>query len=398
MKKFGACRGVGLCAVLLAAGCTEDPIPSQWAALGVSVDGAEPWPRFLPSVAMDPSSDRPVVSLHERTSEFGSVVRVKAWSGSAWEELGPTPGAGSPQGSSIAVGGDGTVWLACIEEDVDAASRQRFFVARWAGSGWETLGGDLGVTASSDPSIALDRAGSPWLAWSERGASSDVRVQRWDGSAWVTVGADTLDPGLQFEDRSPALTMGASDAPVLVWDSTPSGSTSSAVVVKRWDGAAWTLLGQLDGGAAGHQRAPSAAFAPGGTELFVTYRARGGVDAEGTADHDVHVERWDGAAWSAVGGTFDEGADSNVEATSIVVDVLGRPVVAWAQEGEGSSDVRVARWNGTAWDPLEGALDVASNAFDPSITVDAAGVPLVVWHDNPKGVAHVEARRWTGAM
>ncbi|WP_147448955.1 Ig-like domain-containing protein [Corallococcus terminator] len=91
--------------------------------------------------------------------------------------------------------------------------------------------------------------------------------------------------------------------------------------------------------------------------------------------------------------------DSDVEAFSFQLDSAGNPLVAWVEAD--ATGVHVERWNGTVWqalgNPLKGAAG-EPNATDCVLQLDSAGTPLVAW-TQPKldGSHEVQVRLWDGS-
>jgi hypothetical protein len=394
----------------VACGAPGDAGPVDWERLGEFVDAGETnLEPYLLSIAVDPTTDHPVVSLQDDPGPSGNLVRVTRWSGTAWEVLGPSPaelgvaGTVATRASDVAVGADGTVWLLWMENDLRRRDSQNLHVARWSGSAWEVVGGNLVIypiiedlDPSNDvrsPTIVLDPSGAAWVAWVESpgdGASLDLQLKRWDGAAWI----DELGGALASDNEDYDVRLGFDDLgrPILVWETVDVGTTSSVVVVARKEGGAWERLGALNGGEVGYQRAPDLAVAPGGVDLYVSYRggAAGGAD--------LFVDHWDGEQWVDAGVAVEDGAGVNVGTASVTVDALGRPVVAWSQQLDGQTGIFVKRRGGDGWELLEGELDgPKGNNFAPVIAVDSANAPIVVWDDGSAGDRHAVARRWTGA-
>ncbi len=122
--------------------------------------------------------------------------------------------------------------------------------------------------------------------------------------------------------------------------------------IARWDGSAWTSLGE-----AGANGVQGWVFA---LEVFDDGRGRalycggdfltaGGVPASGIA-------KWDGASWSALGADSSNGVNDTIFALAAFDDGLGAgPALcaggAFTTAG-GVEANRVARWNGSSWSSL----------------------------------------------
>lgn len=95
----------------------------------------------------------------------------------------------------------------------------------------------------------------------------------------------------------------------------------------------------------------------------------------------VRVARFDGSAWQAVGGPPNSAPVTGSTRPSIA-NINGQPYVAW--EGEDQSGIEhiwVARFNGASWEQVGSPLNSTDNeAHRPRIT-GVAGVPYVTWED-----------------
>ncbi len=116
----------------------------------------------------------------------------------------------------------------------------------------------------------------------------------------------------------------------------------------------------------------------------------------------VVVRRWDGGgAWQTMGTALGNGT---AETVSLAVDSTGAPVVAWDEPDttvtNGTRNVSVARWSGTAWVTLGGAfvdIDLTADAFSPSIRARSADVALA-WAERSfqTGESRIVVRTWNG--
>lgn len=116
--------------------------------------------------------------------------------------------------------------------------------------------------------------------------------------------------------------------------------------IAKWDGAAWTPLGL----GLSHSVYAVAMFddgAGGGPALFAAgqFTMAGGIDA-------YYIAKWDGAAWSAVGG----GLNGAVRALTTFDDGSGHgpSLYAGGQFTMAGGEIanRIARWNGSSWSAL----------------------------------------------
>lgn len=188
------------------------------------------------------------------------------------------------------------------------------------------------------------------------------RVARWDGTAWNEVGGGVVTAVLAFcvfdDGTGSALYVGGSFT-------TAGGQPANRIA--RWDGANWSALGSgLD----------SSVYALGvfddgfGPALFA-----GGTLNQAGGQAVGRIARWDGTAWSALGA----GVNNRVEALTVFDDGTGPALYAagsFFQAGGGLAAPFVARWDGTAWGALGGAITNTVYALCPFD--DGSGTALFV--------------------
>jgi hypothetical protein len=127
----------------------------------------------------------------------------------------------------------------------------------------------------------------------------------------------------------------------------------------------------------------------------------GGVTA---AQRKIEVARFQAGAWTQLGGSAQGGGVSATSGASrspsIALDGTN-PVVAWAEtDASGNTNIRVARWNGSAWAALGASLSAAgisgSNLAESPKVVMSGSTPVVAWIDRTGGIRNVHIRRFTG--
>lgn len=217
----------------------------------------------------------------------------------------------------------------------------------------------------------------------------------WSLPVWQRMGEPlNVDPNIAAEHPAIALHDGA---PIVVWLETNSDSKPPAdVYVRRWDGSAWTRLGPAlnddearTGPMYGH---PDIAVSEDGTPVVAWPQPIANLG---------YVERWDGAAWRALGGAFNADPDEPTRQVSLALDEEGRPWIAW-QEGSGAEGLHVARWTGSAWDPVGEPRDRTGHDVTgfPSLVFDAEGRAVVGWSQEADAAGDTTGGyvdRWTGS-
>ncbi len=171
----------------------------------------------------------------------------------------------------------------------------------------------------------------------------DVRhIARWNGRAWDDVGG-----GLSARSS----TSGTVNSLAVQGDSliaggffTHAGDTTAAPNLARWNGSDWAPVG----GGVGDE--VDVVCAHGG-RLYV-----GGRFLSAGSTYAQRIAMWDGSAWTAFGdGLGDNLNPSTVRAIAVSGDTVyaGGDFLALADTTAGS----IARWDGSAWDDLQGGVD-----------------------------------------
>jgi hypothetical protein len=324
-------------------------------------------------------------------------VFVRRWSTSGWTALGSAlNNAGrAAQEVTLALDRSGTPFVAWIETVVaGASSSNQVFVRRWNGAAWTALGGALNVNSAMNAtgsSIRVDESGVPTVVWTEwvSGAPALRRAhaKRWDGAAWTALGgALNTDPARSVGDA--AFALDADGRPVVAWSEASATANVSRVWVKRWTGAAWSAVGHLSLNLNPNRNGESVGVALDSSgAIFVSWS-----EDIGGFTYGVNVKRYDNGAWMSLGGALNTANTSGYAAT-LQVEPGGAPVVAFTEQAltAGSANLlRVRRWNADAWTDLGAALnaDAAKDASSPALALDPGGFPFVTWREQGTAPAY----------
>ena len=217
-------------------------------------------------------------------------------------------------------------------------------IAKWDGSAWSALGGGAQNTvfaiAVSGSDVYVGGLFTSVYSSGTTEVDGTLRIAKWNGSAWSALGG-----GAQSDVR--ALAVSGSDVYVGgVFSSVYSSGTTEVagtVRIAKWDGSAWSALG---GGA----QSSVFALAVSGSDVYVgggftSVYSSGTTPVAGTG----YIAKWNGSAWSALGGgavdrvlTFAvSGSDVYVGGQFTSVYSSGTTPVTGAR--------RIAKWNGSAW-------------------------------------------------
>lgn len=317
--------------VAAASVATFDPATDRWEALGA-------YGLQVHALAVTPGQ----VVLAAGPS-FGGRSSLSEWNGAAWVPFagGPTP---SGNGECVALAANGEPVLV-TREFVSGAIR--YEVHRFVAGAWQSLGAASGTSFREIYTLRVLANGDIVVGglFDAIGGVAAQNLARFDGSTWAPIGGGVAGSVAALgELQNGDLVIGGAFSMV--------GGVAAANVA-RFDGTAWHAMG------AG--TAPGGGTGSGSVRAFLTL-ANGDLVAGGSfalaGGATVHkVARWDGAAWSPLGGGIL--ADPATGSAS--------PWAVWALDELPSGDVvagglfpraedrdvnSVARFDGTAWGPL----------------------------------------------
>jgi len=364
---------------------------SRWAALGQGLDA-----EILALAAFDDGRGEALYATGLFLSAGESLARrIARFDGTRWEPLGEGFPAVDPreEGLALALFDDGRgAALYAGGFFRRAGDRQVNHVARWDGSGWEALGtgGDVGTDDFVRAMAVYDDGTGPALYatgnFAQAGSVDAEHVARWDGVAWTPVGEGLLRGGnamVAFDDGTgPALYVGGTFL--------RTGSTGVRLV--RWDGATWS---EAPGGPEGdisallvHDDGRGAALYAGGA-----FSSVGGQDIRGLA-------RWNGIAWTSLAGPSGEGINGGVRAMAAFDDGRGLALYAAGtfRQADDRPMQRIARWDGSNWSSLEGVsgdgLDDIVSALAVTNTADGPALYAGGRFLMAGGVVSARLARW----
>ncbi len=233
-------------------------------------------------------------------------------------------------------------------------------IARWDGEQWSPLGS--GVNGSVSCLAVFDDGSGPALyvggSFTMAGGVPANRIARWDGSVWSSVGVG-MDQGSVW--TLAVLDDGLSSALFAGGTFTTIGGTSVNHLA-RWNGVAWSSVG---GGVDGFVSELIVHNDGSGTSLFAGGRF---LNAGGVAAN--RVARWNGSSWSPLGA----GMNNWVETFAIWDDGSGSALYAGGlfTTAGGSTANRVARWDGSSWSAVGSGMNDAVYALTSFETTDGS--------------------------
>jgi hypothetical protein len=310
--------------------------------------------------------DKPVFALAEHDDGAGPALyaggyfdgtgTVKAdnvvkWDGARWKPLGSGVNDLVRALASFDGGGGAALYAGGIFTQAGGVAASG--IARWDGVRWEPL--TAPTSANLNVLTVFDDGGGPALYAAGNfisfGGPSTTPIARFDGSSWSYLGTGvngTVYALAPFDDSTgPSLYAGGSF--------TLAGG-KQVKNIARWDGASWSPLGSGVSGPSSRVDA-MAVFDDGtGPALFV-----GGVFDSAGGMPVSNLAKWDGSAWSDVGG----GVSSFVDAMAVFDDGRGPAllVAGFFDSAGGVAARNIARWDGSSWTPLGSGIDGFTSAL-----------------------------------
>ncbi|MEM1179990.1 MAG: hypothetical protein AAGM22_16735 [Acidobacteriota bacterium] len=258
---------------------------------------------------------------------------VFRWEAPVWQpaELGVAGPSTSVKAFAVYDDGSGSA-LYAGGEFTSAGGEAASNIARWDGVSWSPLGSGTGgpihaLAVHDDGRGQRLFAGGLFEFISGDPATNGLAA--WDGASWSAVGA-----GLNGFVRTFEIFSNGGDSPVLIAGGNFGPVGGAGPFTAAWNGVAWSELGNGPGG----EVRSLARFTDGNDDVLLA--------VTGIGTHSV--KRWDGAAWTSLGGDL-EGAHPRV---IIYDDGLGASPVLYGNFSPGTPSGRVLVWRNDAWRAL----------------------------------------------
>jgi len=248
------------------------------------------------------------------------------------------------------------------------------------------------------PKIAVV-GGSLFVTFYElNGTNYDVIVAWQSGGAWqksllsnILPGPDASYPDIAAVETSPGVF-----TPYVIW------SENNKAYVKHFDGTNWVQDGSALNFITGFPK-----IAANGSAPYIA-----GVELDVNGVKQLVVRIWNGISWNLVGTIVNIDPAKNINPETIDLQFEGNsPVVSFGEtDAVGLTKLHVSKWNGTNWVALGGALntDPLSNVSysDLAVFTDAKtalpfGItittPYVAWIELPPGGGgNLYVKHWNG--
>ena len=337
------------------------PIPGDWRALPNIEDAYDPTLFSIGQAILATQSNFFYFDQRSDPQEADLPVYhggIARFDGTNWHGLGQGFG---DWGS----GGDGHFVSAIYEHEEEtfvggsfpnAGDALHEGLARWKNNDWVGAGNPLG----NNGGLVIVRdftthQGNLVMAgcFETSGATTLNNVGRWNGSNWVALGGgvspsgcfSTVDDFYSGKGVHALLPAGAE----LYAGGSFGGAGSPGDNLVRWNGAAWSEVG-------GGTNGSVADLAMSGANL---YAAGIFTRVNNNSTNVKRIARWNGAMWDSLGGGMDGGTPQYEGVYALAI--MGGSLYAAGDftTAGGVAANNIARWDGSSWHPLGDGVDGA---------------------------------------
>ena len=274
------------------------------------------------------------------------AARAARWNGTAWGAVFGTTFNSNPTVDALAATSDGTLYAA-----IEAAP----YVRRTSTlAPFSNFGPELGLDAAGLDLAAFDDGGGPALfvtgVFTHAGGQTANRIARWNGTSFSALGSGLGGSGGLNQIEGDALAVfddGSGPALYVAGNFTQAGGASASYLA-RWNGSAWSSVG---GGTDNWVHSLCVYDSGSGANLYA-----GGYFGHAGGQAVNCIARWDGSAWHALPNDVVGSNPPDVKAMAVHDDGSGPKLYTggiWTSVG-GVTSYNVARWDGTAWSPVSG--------------------------------------------
>ena len=353
---------------------------NAWTQKGSDIEGEGFWDQAANVSMPDANTVAIGAQFNSDAEPPAGYVRVFTWTGSDWVQMGDDihgEGAGDIFGNAVSMPDASTVAVGAYQNDGNGADAGHVRVFSWNGSAWVQKGEDMDGEAAGDQSgrsVSMPDANTVAIGANRNGGNGldagHVRVYAWDGSAWVQRGAD-IDGEAAGDYSGNAVSMpDAGTVAIGASSNSGNGFGSGHVRVYSWNGTAWQQKGaDINGEGQNDNSGWSVSMSDADALALGTYQN----EDNGTLSGEVRMYRWNGSAWVQWGQ--DINGEEEWEFSGWAVSLPDSNTVAIASTGptDTPGHVRIFRSGSLVSVPevsLEHRVDVYPNPFHDHVTID----------------------------
>jgi len=372
---------------------------SQWTQKGLDIDGEAAYDHSGTSVAL--SNNGNIVAIgtmdNDGNGNNSGHVRVFAWVGSAWYQLGQDIDGEAPDdisGFSVSLSSNGNkVAIGAYLNDGNGSDAGHVRIYNYNGTSWNQLGQDIDGEATLDGngySVSLSSGGDTiaiGAKWND-GNGSDaghVRIYNYNGSSWNQLGQD-IDGEAPDDASGCSVSINSNGSIVAIGANKNDaiGMNSGHVRIYEYTGVSWNQLGlDIDGEAVDDWSGESVAINSSGDIVAIgAYKN----DGNGFNSGHVRIYAFDGTNWNQLGqdidGEYAVDASGQKEGLSLSSD--GHTVAIGAKDNDGngnkSGHVRIFNWDGNSWNQVGSDLDgeYAADLSGHSVSLSSDGNTVAI--------------------
>lgn len=246
---------------------------------------------------------------------------------------------------------------------------------------WSALGG---TPLTSEVAAILVNGSDVYVGGDFLDAGGNLNadyIAKWNGTAWSALGNGVLGNAALNNQVFSIKIIGANIYAAGAF--TDAGTDTNADYIAKWNGSVWSALGNAPLDNAVYTTAVS------GTDLYV-----GGAFLNVAGDPNADfIAKWDGTAWSTLGTTPLDNGVFTIAVSGANIYVGGTFTAAGGVTGAD----RIAKWDGSAWFALGSGLNDTVQAIAVSGTdVYAGGIFLDAGGDaNADHIAKWDGSVWS---
>jgi hypothetical protein len=260
-------------------------------------------------------------------------------------------------------------------------------LAKWDGTNWSGVGGFSGVAVRVESDGTNLYVGG---AFTNCGGIFATNIAKWNGTNWSALG-----PGLGYYNNSLSQLVGAllyRNGQLYAGGAFTNAGNIAATNLAKWDGSAWSAVG---GGIPGVYNIfsgnPVTSLEMIGTDLYVA----GNFTSVGSGVSALNIAKWNGSAWSALGAGL-KGPPNSGPVSSLAA--IGSDLYATGNfTNAGGLTARVAKWDGANWSSLGAINGLGSRAVSNAGSLYICGDFNVANFNTPSNVIGNHLLRWDGS-